>query len=180
MSNNASEILAKNNPANATPEPQGNRRARVPMSVPLRKLEVPEIEGYHLHWVKESNIPRALQAYYEFVEENEVPINQRSPGTDTEVSGNTDLGSRISLGAGIGADGKPERLYLMKLAQEYWLADRAQIDGRNASILGGIFRGEKIINQSPAGQSRGDNSMDYVDLERTKALFSRRREKAKT
>lgn len=177
---NASEILTKNNPGNAEVEPKGNRRARVPMSVPLRKLEVPEIPGYHLHWVKEANLGRALAAYYEFVEDHEVPINQRCPGTDTEISGNTDLGSRISIAAGQGADGKPERLYLMKLAQEYWVEDRAKIDGRNAQILGSIFRGEKIINQSPAGQSRGDNSMDYVDLERTKALFNRRREKAKT
>ena len=80
------------------------------MSVPLRKLEVPEIPGYHLHWVKEANLGRALAAYYEFVEDHEVPINQRCPGTDTEISGNTDLGSRISIAAGQGADGKPERL----------------------------------------------------------------------
>src|SRR5580698_9510041 len=88
MSQNASEILTKNNPANKTVEPKGNRRARVPMSVPLRKLEVPELAGYHLHWIAEANIGRALQAYYEFVEDREVPVNQRSPGTDTEVSGN--------------------------------------------------------------------------------------------
>jgi hypothetical protein len=173
MSQNASEILTKNNPANKTVEPKGNRRARVPMSVPLRKLEVPELAGYHLHWIAEANIGRALQAYYEFVEDREVPVNQRSPGTDTEVSGNTDLGSRISIAAGHGENGQPERLYLMKLEESLWLEDRAQIDARHASMMGSIFRGEKILGTER--DKPGDEGMRYVDMERTKALFSRKR-----
>lgn len=175
MANNASEILEGNNPANKAVEPSGNRRARVPMSVAMRKLEVPEIPGYHTHWIKTSEIPRAIAAWYEFVDDDEVPINQRNPGVDTEISGNTDLGSRVSIAAGIGADDKPERLYLMKLKEEYWLKDRLAIDTRNANIMGAIFRGEKIISDSPVGTRRGDNSMDYVDMERTKAVFSRKR-----
>jgi hypothetical protein len=145
------------------------------MSVPLRKLEVPDLEGYHLHWIRGSDIPRAIAAWYEFVDYDEVPVNQRNPGVDTEVSGNTDLGSRVSIAAGTGADSRPERLYLMKLQMQYWLEDRRKVDERNAGVMGSIFRGEKIINDSPTGQRRGDNSMDYVDMERTKAVFSRRR-----
>jgi hypothetical protein len=174
---NASEILTKNNPANKTVEPKGNRRERIPMSVPLRKLEVPEIAGYHLHWIKESNIPRALAAYYEFVEWNEVPVNQRNPGTDTEVSGNTDLGSHVSIAAGMGANDKPERLVLMKLAEEYWLKDREVIDARNAGVMGSIFRGEKILG-SERDKPRDEGSR-YVTPE-TKALFARGRRFAKT
>lgn len=175
---NASEILTPNNPANKDVEPKKNRAARIPMSVPMRKLEVPEIAGYHLHWVKESNIPRALNAWYEFVDFNEVPINQRGVGTDTEISGNTDLGSRISIAAGVGADSKPERLYLMKLAEEHWLADRERIDERNAGLLSGIFRGEKILDKGEVSPDVVDTR--YVDRERTsekRALFSRRRRK---
>ena len=83
---NKSEILEPNNPANKTVEPTGNRRVRIPMSVPLRRLEVPEIDGYHCHWIKESNIPRALQAFYEFVNDHEVPINQRGIATEKAVA----------------------------------------------------------------------------------------------
>jgi hypothetical protein len=178
-STNASEILEGANPANLTQESKGNRKARVPMSVAMRKLEVPEIAGYHLHWIKESNIPRALAAYYEFVEDREVPINQRNPGMDTEQSGNTDLGSRVSIAAGIGGDNKPERLYLMKLSEEYWLEDRAKIDDRNASMMGQIFRGEKILDKDEVAKDVKETR--YVDMERTRerrALFSRPRKKA--
>jgi len=176
---NASEVLEGNNPANLTQESPGNRRARVPMSVAMRKLEVPEIPGYHTHWIKESNIPRAKAAWYEFVDDHEVPINQRNPGMDTEISGNTDLGSRVSIAAGIGADSKPERLYLMKLKEEYWTQDRAKIDGRNAEMMGQIFRGEKILDKDEVSKDVAQTR--YVDRERTsikRPLFSRPRAKA--
>ncbi len=172
---NASEMLEPNNPANATVEPKGNRAMRIPMSVPMRKLEVPEIPGYHSHWIKESNIPRALQAWYEFVEFDEVPINQRGVGTDTEITGNTDLGSRVSIQAGVGADGRAERLVLMKLREDLWLEDRAKIDGRHAAMMGQIFRGEKIIGTER--DNAEDQGSRYVDPDRTRALFNRRRAK---
>lgn len=178
-STNAAEVLEGASPANRTQESKGNRRARVPMSVAMRKLEVPEIPGFHTHWIKESNIPRALAAYYTFVEDHEVPINQRNPGMSTDQSGNTDLGSRVSIAAGIGADSKPERLYLMKLEEQYWLEDRAKIDDRNASMMGQIFRGEKILDKDEVSKDVKDNR--YVDMERTRerrALFSRPRKKA--
>jgi hypothetical protein len=172
---NAADLIDPNNPGNATSEPARNRAERVPMSVPVRRLETPEIPGYHSHWFKESNISRALQAWYEFVGFDEVPVNQRNVGTDTMVSGNTDLGSHVSISAGIDGQGKPERLTLMKLKEEYWLADRAKIDGRNASILGSIFRGEKILGSET--DKEDDQGTRYVDRERTKALFNRRRAK---
>ena len=180
MSNNASELLeGPANPANEKVESKGNRRARIPMSVVTGKLEVPEIPGYHLHWIKTSNISQALAAYYEFVEDGDVPVNQRNPGIDTTVSGNTDLGARISIAAGMGENNQPERLYLMKLAEEYWIEDRTKIDERNASMMGQIFRGEKIIDKSEVSNSIKQTR--YVDMDRTKGpapLFFRRRAKA--
>jgi hypothetical protein len=175
---NASDILEPNNPANKTVEPKGNRKNRIPMSVAMRRLEVPEIPGYHSHWARESNIPRFLQASYEFVDRDEVPVNQKGVGTDTEMTGNTDLGSRVSVAAGIGSDGRPERLVLMKLALDLWNEDREVIDQRNADILSGIFRGEKIIDKSAV--SDDISSTRYVDKDRTyekRALFQRRRQK---
>jgi hypothetical protein len=174
---NPSEMLEPNNPANKMPEPQGNRRTRVPMSVPVRKLETPEIPGYHPHWVKEEYIPRALQAWYEFVDFDEIPhINQRNPGIDTSLSGSTDLGNRISIASGIGHDGRPERQYLMKLKEEYWLEDKEKIDTRNAAIMETIFRGEKILDKGEVSGSTKETR--YVDKERTyyrPALFNRKR-----
>jgi hypothetical protein len=172
---NLSSMTETASPATAAPE--RGRRKRIPMSVPQRKLEVPLIEGYHLHWIKESNIGRALAAYYTFVGDDEVELNQRNPGTDTETTGNTDLGARVSITAGIAENGKPERLYLMKLEEEYWLADKLAIDTRNAQVMGSIFRGEKILDSDRAK----DTSNRYVDQERTSfrpALFNRPRPKA--
>jgi hypothetical protein len=176
---NASEILEGSNPANQASESKGNRRTRIPMSVAMRRLEVPELAGYHLHWIKESNIPRALAAFYEFVDYNEVPVNQRNPGIDTEISGNTDLGARVSVAAGMGPNDKPERLYLMKLAEDYWLEDRAKIDSRNAEMMGQIFQGEKIMDKDEV--SDDVRSTRYVDMQRTRgprALLNRKRAKA--
>jgi hypothetical protein len=175
---NASDTVKPSNPANAEAKPVADR-IRIPMSVPMRKLEAPEIPGYHTHWVKESNVSRALQAWYEFVDEKEVPLNQHGVGTDKSISGNTDLGSHISIVAGIGANGQPERLILMKLKEEYWLADRKKIDERNAQIMGSIFRGETILDKGPVSQDVKEHR--YVDPERTyrrePPLFSRKRAK---
>jgi hypothetical protein len=174
---NTSKSLEPNNPANASPEAKGARRARIPMSVPMLKLEVPEIPGYHSHWIRGDNIQRALAAWYEFVGYDEIPVNQLNPATDAEVSGNTDLGSQVSIAAGVDKNGHPQRLTLMKLKEEHWLADRKKIDERNASVMEAIFRGEKIIDEGADATNPGDTSHRYVDPERTRALFNRRRAK---
>ncbi len=169
-------VLKPTNPANSAPQAKGERK-RVPMSVPMRRLEVPEIPGYHSHWVKEANIPRALAAFYEFVDFNEVPVNQRSIGTSTELSGNASLGSHVEIPAGTNEQGKPENLVLMKLKEEYWLEDREKIDTDHATRLGGIFRGERIVGAET--DSADDRGSRYVDKERTKAVFQRPVRKAK-
>jgi len=181
MTTNASDMLTKNNPANASVEDKGNRRARIPMSVPFRKLEAPEIPGYHTHWARESDIPRFIQAWYEFVSPEDFPggkvvLNQRNPAMDTEVSGNTDLGNRISVAAGRGPDG-PERLYLMKLPEDLWLEDRAKIDGRNATMLGQIFRGEKIMDRDQVSPDVEKTRYVREGTQMLPALFSRKRPK---
>lgn len=182
---NASDMLTKNNPANATVEPAGNRRTRIPMSVPFRKLEAPEIPGYHTHWARDSDIPRFVQAWYEFVAPEDFPggqlvLNQKNPAMDTEMSGNTDLGNRISVAAGRGSNGQPERLYLMKLKEEYWLEDREKIDTRNAAMLGQIFKGERILDKPGAQVSAETEKTRYL-VEGTQlrlpALFNRKRAK---
>lgn len=167
---NESPAKAKANPstdtvaAAATPA----ARKRIPMSVPIRKLEVPDLPGYHLHWFLEKNVPRAMQAAYEFVDFNEIPTNSNGLGTDVS-EGSSDLGSRIRVLSGVGEHSHPEYLVLMKLREEYWLEDRKKIDDLNAARMGTIFRGEKILDSDEMQVSHDDQALRYVKT----ALFNR-------
>ncbi len=165
------QTIQPNNPANSTVEPKAQRK-RIPMSTPVLRLEVPEIPGYHCHWIRDWAVPRALQASYQFVNFDEVPVNQRNPGTDASITGASNLSSQIRVAAGIGPDGNPEHLVLMKLPLELWIEDRKIIDDRNASVMNAIFRGEKIIG-TEKDSNQDDTKLRYVDKERTKALFNR-------
>lgn len=153
------EKLATFNPANAggaVAEPL--RRRRIPLSVPRRKLEAVPIPGYVLYWFKESNIPQAIEAGYDFVDNREVTINQTNEGNSSSTSGNTDLGSRVSvIGDRSNENGQPERLVLMKIREEWWREDREILDNKNAATMQQIF-GEGVI----AGSGRGDHSQSYV------------------
>lgn len=159
------------NPADATNLPTVTERTRIPFSTPVARLAVQEIPGYHLHWFNGTpeRIQRALQGGYEFVEEHEVHMNSRSLGSDTAESGNTDMGSRVSVVSGEGADasGQPARMYLMKIKEEWWQADQAaltaegsRIDNVRKALIGGTVGADK--------QSAEDRSLTYLDPKRTK------------
>lgn len=161
----------KANPANADNKASVAERKRIPMSVPVSKLSVPEIPGYHLHWFRgePGRIERALRAGYEFVDEGEVSINNTGLGADTLKNGNTDLGSRVSQAAGgeLSGDNQPLRLYLMKIQEELWQEDQAailgegsQLDNIRKSLAGGLIGSD--------GQSQEDKANRYVDKARTK------------
>lgn len=166
------------NPANSAPQP--GLRKRIPMSVPTRKLEATDIPGYRLYWFVERNISRAIQAGYEFVDDREVTLNQHGVGTDLEISGNADLGSRVRVVAGKGQSGQGEYLTLMKIKMEFFREDQKLIADRNASVLAQIFRGEQIYTQPT--ESQQDIDLRYVDTGKTsfqKALFQRPPRKSK-
>lgn len=133
-------------------------RRRIPLSVPRRKLEVQPIPGFVLYWFKESNTFDAINAGYDFVSHDEVHLNQTNEANSADISGNTDLGSRISvIGDRMGEYGRPERLVLMKIPEEWWREDRALLDNENASIIQSIFGGQIL------GTERGgDHSQSYV------------------
>ncbi|MDX2059929.1 MAG: hypothetical protein SFV24_19120 [Gemmatimonadales bacterium] len=138
------------------------------MSVPRRKLEVPELPGYHLHWFTGKNVLRAQEAGYEHVRSGELPVNQFNPATDVNVSGSTDLGSNIRLVAGgVGEDGAAEYLHLMKIRLEWWQEDQKMLEDRNASILQAIFRDEKVLGSEQ--DEAADRDKRYVK----KALLNR-------
>jgi len=150
------------------------RRKRIPMSTATRKMEVAAIDGWYLYWAAETNIPAMMQAGYEFVDRSEANLVQTGLANDKSISGNTDLGTRVSMiGSLSGPSGGPERAYLMKLRQEWRDEDRKIIDDRNAAIMSAIFKDEKIY--TPEGNIREKGSLEYV---RT-ALFNRPVRKAK-
>lgn len=130
------------NPANA-PAKAKIERDRIPMSLPQLKLAVPEIPGYHLHWMRgtPSRISQALRAGYEFVNDGDVEV----PGHNVAgiQSGNTDMGTRVSVLAGqaLGEDGREERLYLMKIKKEWWEADQKAIEDRNEQVAASLRGG---------------------------------------
>lgn len=156
--------IEKLNPATSTVAAE---RRRIPMSVPVLKLETAAIPGYHLHWFNNdpSRLQRALDGGYEFVDEREIKINNVSLGGTSAVTGNTDLGTRVSIVSGqeVGKDGQPARLILMKIKQEWWDEDRKVLEEKSKqvrdSLLGGMVGAEHEIG--------ADRQHRYVDKSRT-------------
>lgn len=159
--------------------PRLPERKRIPMSVPRQKLQVADLPGFHLHWALESRIPAYLQAGYEFVNTDEVHLNQQNIGTDSTISGNQDMGTRVKIVAGVGADGQPEHLVLMKQKLEWYNDDCRQLEQRNAKILEGIFRGEQIMGAETVASVDRDQMYVKKDLtSRMRPLFQRPPRKA--
>jgi len=135
-------------------------RKRVPMSIPQRKLEVPDLPGYHLHWFLDKNVPRAIQGGYEMVKEDEVPLYQFGVGTDKTISGNADLGTNIRVVGGTGENGHAEHLNLMKIKLEWWQEDQQVLEKRNADTMSSIFQDEHIAGSEK--QSASDRGQAYI------------------
>lgn len=149
----------KANPANA-PAKRVTEATRIPMSVPQLRLEVPEVPGYHLHWFLGQNVPRAMKAGYEFVEEDEVEVNNLGVANSKTDSGSTDMGTRISqLAGGLQAhSAEPQRLYLMKLRREWRDKDVQALEAVNEKIAVQLRGGD-----APALGGAGGPSEDPRD-----------------
>ena len=156
--------LAKVSPANTAKQ----SRERIPMSLPLQKLAVPEIPGFHCHWMLgEARCQQALRAGYEFVDSEVDGVDLVNTGLadDASKTGNSDMGSRVSVSAGseMGSDGQGVRLYLMKLRNEWWEEDQKLLEKRNEQVAAAI-RGGKIDATNPDGT---DARYIPKDLERS-------------
>lgn len=176
------EQNAQSNPAASLEKPKAERR-RIPMTEPTRKLEVPEMPGYHLQWIlgTPQRIQQALNASYTFVTNAEVQTNNQDIAGDVAASGNTDLGDRVSIleGSGLEHAGQAVRLYLMKQRQEDYLEDQAisqRAADRVADSLTGAYQQGRIGGAAP-GETGSDMSTRYVDSKRTQMpeLFRRKR-----
>lgn len=134
-------MTIKTNPATA-PQRRVSEADRIPMSVPMLKLSVPEKEGWHRHWFTARNVARALKAGYTFVDDRDVEVNNPDVAGDIATSGSTDMGSRVSALAGgfIEGTAEPDRLYLMEIPQELRdkdMAGYAKISENIAAALRG-------------------------------------------
>lgn len=151
----------KNNPATGQVTlPKGYR----PMSVGQRRLEVPPIEGYHLHWFRgnPANLIRAQQAGYEFVDKDEVSLNDFDLAGGDDNKG-TDLGSRVSVISGddVGEKGQPGRLYLMKCPQDLYEYSQRLLGAQVDTVVDALKGGE--VGMSQDGQeTRVDAQNRYL------------------
>ena len=68
-------------------------------------------------------------------------------GSISTHSGNTDLGSQVSVASGTDEDGNPVRMILMKIKLEWYNEDQLLVDKRNQSVadalVGGQIAGDK-------------------------------------
>lgn len=131
--------MQKQNPAQA-PGKTVAERVRVPMTSPMRKLEVAELPGWWLQWIRGTpeRLQQARRAGFDHVRETELDVNNLDVGGDAKTSGNTDMGSIVSTGDGSGEtgnDGQPIRLYLMKQRKEHHDEDMAIQQRRNDSVV---------------------------------------------
>lgn len=166
----AAMIPAPQNPANG---PEKIERKRIPMSVPQRKLQTPEIPGYRLYWFLDRNVLQAQRAGYEFVDEQEVDLNQTNVGSSKDLTGNNDLGSRVKILNGVSAGNSPEYLNLMKIKYEWFQEDQKALAQVNGNVLSSIFRDEKIMTGDGDPTQQEDKANRYVK----QAVLSRPRRK---
>lgn len=155
MSNNKVDA---NNPANDYPE--GFKP--IPMSTGTLRLAVPERPGWHRHWFRGNpeRLARARQAGYRMVQTHEVALNNFDLGGDAMTTGNSDLGSNVSVISGDDLDttGQPGRLYLMECPLEYYEMGKKILDERNENVAEAL-RGGKIGSESDAP---GDENARYI------------------
>ena len=122
------------NPAQSAPERK--RRSFVSGG---RKFEIPGMVGdflqikgvwYRIHVFRGTpdRLAYALEGGYEFCSADELHINGVGIGDDALKSGNTDMGSRVSVVAGgeLTSDNQALRLYVMKKRRDWYEEDLAE------------------------------------------------------
>ena len=155
---------------------------RIPLSVPQRKLEVPDIPGYYLRWFRGTaqRLAQAERAGFDYVTPDEIQLNNVTLGGDARKDGNTDLGSRVSVveGSEVDGGGQAVRLYLMKQKMEHFKEDQAIIQDRNDQIADALTANFKqgTIGGRDQGETAEDSKQRYVDPRRTRVpdLFKRK------
>jgi hypothetical protein len=116
------------------------RRNRGAFNGTRGKLQVGKpIQGYHLYFFNDEpgRIQAALDAGWEFVSPDEVGY------ASTNVTNrNVDLGDRVSVIGMKNDQGQPVQQVLLKIKQEWWEEDQADIQKRNDKTDAAIRKGK--------------------------------------
>lgn len=170
------DIPTKDNPSNG-PDARRPDRQRVPMSVPQPKLSVPEIPGYHLHWMlgTPERLEQAQRAGYTFVSPEETDVRNAQLGSGPEGNGSTDLGSLVThvAGGGLSSNGQATRLVLMKIPLEFWEEDQKLLEAQSDRLAQALQSGQ--MNAAQVGETAKDSSLRYIDRNRSRTMFDKRR-----
>jgi len=160
------------NPANAVLDTVTDE-SRIPMGLPQLTLEVPNREGYVRHWFADrpGRIPRALRGGFTFVSSDDVRLNNSTIADDSTVSGNTDLGSKVSVHGGVDEHGRGIRLFLMEIKQEWWDKDMALREETSERIADSL-RGGRTGAERETGT---DAQLRYNRMAQTDNMFSRKK-----
>ena len=152
------------NPSNA-PVKRATDPKRIPMSLPVLRLGVPDMPGFHLHWVRGSQqrIAQALKAGYSFVTDEDVDLNRTGLGNHPGGTGNEGLGSNVTILSGQDDTGKPQELFLMKLPQHLWEADRAMSEAQQ-EVKASQIRGDKGFNDPSGGNENRYSRKEQKNL----------------
>lgn len=123
-----------------------------PMMQSTLRLQVPEKDGFHRHWFRGTSerLGRAQQAYYTFVDADEVDVNNFDIGGDSLKSGSTDLGSRVSISGG----GDGARMYLMECPLEFYEESQRILGERNESVAASLRGGKVGIDEKSMAYSK--------------------------
>lgn len=165
--------MERQNPT-ASPDKTAAERKRIPLSVPQRKLEVPEIPGYHLRWIRgtTTRLAQAERAGYDYVSPEEVQLNDVLLGGDGSKTGSTDMGSRVSVVEGGETDGTGNaiRMYLMKQKQEHYNEDQEIAQKRNDSVADALTASyaQGRVGGRAEGETMEDLASRYVDPKRSR------------
>lgn len=162
MNKSTETLETKVNPANEV-ETSVFPKGFQPMSSITQKLEVPERPGYHRRWFRSDpgRIAKAQRAGFRFVSYDEASLVNFDLGGDAKNSGNTDLGTRVSIISGDGADatGQVGRLYLMECPMEFYEVSRKLVEDRNESVAEMLRGGQ--AGAGGAGESYNDVTKRY-------------------
>ena len=145
--------MSKNlvNPANTVTEKAIPKDFK-PMTQGTLRLEVPEKDGYHRYWFRgdPGRLARAQKAYYRFVDPDEVDINNFDFAGDVKSTGNTDLGTRVSVVTGddITHGGQPNRLYLMECPIELYEESQRILSERNEEVAAALRGGKMGVDEA--------------------------------
>ncbi len=144
--------MSKNsvNPANGTTIKEIPKDFK-PMTTGTLRLEVPQRDGYHRYWFRgdPGRLARARKAYYTFVDPDDVDINNFDLAGDITGTGNTDLGTRVSVVTGddITHGGQPNRLYLMECPIELYEESQRILAERNEDVASALRGGKMGVDE---------------------------------